>query len=62
MQNNTLRGGNKETVYAVFRVYNLGQENMGLRIYVDPEESRQCSELDFAPETWSVVPGVTKQS
>lgn len=47
---------NHTTLYVVFRVYHLGRDNMGLRIYMDPEKLRLDEQLDFTAETWSVVP------
>ncbi len=55
MKDCTLSAENRDTIYVVFRVYNLGQDNMGLRIYLDPA-ALEASELDFTAETWSVVP------
>ncbi|KAK8038631.1 hypothetical protein PG993_007042 [Apiospora rasikravindrae] len=56
MQENTTTMGNRDTIYVIFRVYNLGCENMGLRIYLDPEELRVSERLKFTAESWSVVP------
>jgi hypothetical protein len=59
MKNNT-KGSegaeNLETIYAIFRVYNLGQDNMGVRIYLDPESLRLAGRLRFTAEQWSAVP------
>ena len=57
MEDNTLRGGNRDSVYGVFRVYNLGQADMDLKIYIDPEDLRETNSLNFTAENWSVVPG-----
>ncbi|KAI1421444.1 hypothetical protein F5Y12DRAFT_767727 [Xylaria sp. FL1777] len=46
------------TIYVIFRVYWLGQENMGLAIYLDPESLRRSGHLKFQSELWSVVPGI----
>ena len=46
---------NFETVYVVFRVFNLGNDKIGLRILVDPESMRLQDELSFTAESWSVV-------
>lgn len=46
-------------VYVIFRVYNLGQDSVGLKILLDPEDMRQRGELAFTPKTWSVVPSAT---
>ncbi len=45
------------TIYVIFRVYWLGQEDMGLAIYLDPESLRRSGHLKFQSELWSVVPG-----
>ena len=45
-------------VYVIFRVYNLGQDKMGLKVYVDPETHRSQGKLLFTGNEWSVVPGV----
>ncbi len=52
-----ITGENTESIYTVFRVYNLGQGGMGLKIYVDPETLRLNEELEFTSEgPWSVIP------
>ncbi|KAI1342846.1 hypothetical protein F5Y15DRAFT_412522 [Xylariaceae sp. FL0016] len=56
MQENTLTEANTIIIYVIFRVYNLGQDNMGLRIYLDPESLRLSGHLDFTTEQWSIVP------
>lgn len=38
MRENSNDNGNRETVYIIFRVLNLGTDNTGLRILVDPEK------------------------
>jgi len=53
MQDHSIASGCTSAIYVIFRVYNLGQDNMGLKIYLDPETSRQ---LEFTAQTWSVVP------
>jgi hypothetical protein len=45
-------------IYVVFRVYYLGKESMGLKIYVDPESLRQEERLIFSPESYSVYPSL----
>lgn len=44
------------TIYVIFRVYNLGKDNMSLRIYVDPDALRRQDVLRFTPESYSVTP------
>ncbi|KAI1327062.1 hypothetical protein F5Y16DRAFT_421235 [Xylariaceae sp. FL0255] len=58
MQGNTNWPDNANgNIYVIFRVYSLGQDNMGLEIYVDPEALRRTDQLKFRSELWSVVPG-----
>jgi hypothetical protein len=45
-------------IYVVFRVYYLGKESMGLKMYVDPESLRQEQRLVFSPESYSVYPSL----
>ena len=45
-------------IYLIIRVFNLGKDSMGLRVYFDPESLRKSGELVFTEESWSVVPGV----
>ncbi|KAL4806048.1 hypothetical protein BDV18DRAFT_160118 [Aspergillus unguis] len=45
-------------VYVIFRVHHLGQRNMGLQVYVDPESLRRDGRLVFQSESYSVRPGV----
>ncbi|KAI0182894.1 hypothetical protein EV127DRAFT_40641 [Xylaria flabelliformis] len=56
MQDNTNETENTSTIYVIFRVYWLGQENMGLEIYLDPESLRRSGQLKFQGELWTVVP------
>jgi hypothetical protein len=49
--------GGDDKIYALFRVFNLGQQNMGLKIYIDPEEQRRLGILRFAADQYVVTPG-----
>ncbi|KAK4077822.1 uncharacterized protein Triagg1_3516 [Trichoderma aggressivum f. europaeum] len=49
--------GKEDSVYIIMRVFNVGNGNIGLRVYVDPAELEAEKELLFTAETWSVVPG-----
>ncbi|KAK0758152.1 hypothetical protein N5P37_009453 [Trichoderma harzianum] len=49
--------GKEDSVYIIMRVFNVGNGNIGLRLYVDPAELEAKEELLFTAETWSVVPG-----
>lgn len=62
MRGNTLTAGNTTKIYAIFRVYYLGQDNMGLKVYLDPESLRLSGQLKFTAETWSVVPNEADQN
>jgi hypothetical protein len=48
---------NTQRIYVIIRVFNLGKDNMGMRIYVDPEAMRRTGQLEFTAESWSVIPG-----
>ncbi len=56
MKDSVLSPDNDHTIYAIFRVYSLGRDGMGLRVYLDPETLRVSGQLEFTSETWSVVP------
>lgn len=57
MRNCKITPENHDVIYTVFRVYNLGQGRMGLRIYLDPETLRLKEDLEFSSEgPWSVIP------
>lgn len=45
--------GSTSVIYVIFRVYNLGQDDIGLKIYFDPGTSGQ---LEFRAQTWSIIP------
>jgi len=51
-------GNNRQDeIYTIFRVFNLGKESTGLRIYIDPEEQRRVGKLKFTTNKYAVVPG-----
>lgn len=56
MSNGETQSDNMDMVYVIFRVYNLGQQGMRMKVYVDPEMMRVREELLFTAEGWSVVP------
>ncbi|KAL7624644.1 hypothetical protein AAE478_006214 [Parahypoxylon ruwenzoriense] len=56
MRDNVLTADNTNRIYVIFRVYYLGQDNMGLKVYLDPESLRLSGQLSFTAETLSVVP------
>lgn len=43
-------------IYMVFRVSDLVQGKIGLKIYLDPEEHRTKERLSFNVDTWAVTP------
>ena len=45
-------------IYIIARVFNLGQDNMGMRLYVDPASMKYSRELIFQPNSYVVTPGV----
>jgi hypothetical protein len=48
---------NQASVYVIIRVYNLGRDSVGMKVYVNPGLMEVRGELVFRTETWSVVPG-----
>ena len=46
-------------VYIILRVFNLDTDGIDMRLYVDPA-SMQGKELEFTPESYSVVPRLGK--
>lgn len=45
-----------DAIYIIFRVFNIGTDSVGMKVYVDPERMRR-RHLVFTAETWSIVPG-----
>lgn len=45
-------------IYIILRVFNLGQDNIGMRLYVDPMTMRREGHLLFEPSSYIVTPGV----
>jgi hypothetical protein len=41
---------NQDTIYIIFRVFNLNNDDVSLKIYVDPERLRRTGQLMF---TWN---------
>lgn len=39
--NATAAAGVSQTVYVIFRVFNLGKPDIGVRVYLDPDSLRQ---------------------
>lgn len=48
----------RSEVYMILRVFWLDSNNIGMRVYLDPEQMRQEGGLIFTGETWSITPGV----
>lgn len=60
MRNNVISDGAvRDVIYVIFRVYNLGSNDMGVKVYLDPETLRLSEQLSFTADTWSVVPGLS---
>ena len=47
----------RSEVYMIVRVFDIESSKLGVSVYLDPEKTRPDGELEFAGETWSVVPG-----
>lgn len=62
MRDNVLTADNTNKIYVIFRVYNLGQDNVGVKVYLDQESLRISGQLKFTAETWSVVPTEVNQN
>lgn len=43
-------------VYIILRVFNLGQDDIGLRTYGDPATLERTGKLVFETDTYSVFP------
>lgn len=43
-------------IYAIIRVYNLGKNDMDLRIYLDPKTWEIRGDLDFSADPYIVIP------
>lgn len=50
------RGRSVPNVYIIFRVFNLGRNNLGVKLYVDPEAHRLRGDLVFESQSWTVRP------
>ncbi|KAL3421238.1 ino80 chromatin remodeling complex protein [Phlyctema vagabunda] len=51
-------GRSAPNVYIIFRVFNLGRNNLSVKLYVDPEAHRLRGDLIFESQTWTVRPRV----
>jgi hypothetical protein len=47
----------QSTIYALFRVFNLGRSSMGPKIYIDPAEQKRFGKLIFTAEKYAVPGG-----
>lgn len=45
------------SMYVIFRVFNMTKDSIGVRIYVNPDQMREEEELVFKVDAWSVTPG-----
>ena len=43
-----------DEIYLILRVYKLGQEDMGMRIPLDPATMKDAGHLIFEPESYTV--------
>ena len=43
-------------VYIILRVFNLNNDDIDMRLYVDPAGMEERRDLIFTPEPYSVVP------
>jgi len=46
-----------ESIYMIFRVFNMGNSSIGTRIYMDPARMEQEGLLKFTSDRWTVTPG-----
>ena len=46
-----------ESVYMIFRVFNMGNNSIGVRIYMDPARMEREGRLRFSADRWTVTPG-----
>lgn len=53
----THSGANGAKIYMVARVFNVNSNNIGIKVYVDPERLRLSGGLLFRKDKYSVVPG-----
>lgn len=49
-------------IYIVMRVFNMGQDDVGLRLYVDPATMEREGRLGFETGQYVVMPGATMQA
>jgi hypothetical protein len=47
---------NKLEVYIIFRVFNLEKNNIGVKLYINPETAENRGELEFQVDKWVVKP------
>lgn len=48
---------NNESLYMIFRVFNMGKKSIGVRIYMNPDQMRLEGRLRFTADRWTVTPG-----
>ena len=46
-------------IYIIMRVFNLGKDNVGLKLYVDPSTMEREGTLKFEPDHYIVTPGTS---
>jgi hypothetical protein len=47
-----------QSLYMIFRVFNMTSGSIGARIYVDPDRMRREGLLKFSADKWTVTPSV----
>jgi len=43
-----------KTVYIIFRVFNMFNDKINVKLYIDPAELERQGELDFLTDTYTV--------
>ena len=49
-------------IYIIMRVFNMGQNNIGMRLYIDPATMELERKLKFEPDHYVVTPGPTVEA
>ncbi|KAH8698523.1 hypothetical protein BGW36DRAFT_376264 [Talaromyces proteolyticus] len=58
--NGHMGSGQTDSIYVIFRVFDVGKDSMEMKVYVDPETMRERAELLFTAKTWSILPGYSQ--
>lgn len=46
----------RSCVYMLLRVSHIADQGIGMQVYLDPEQLRLNDDLQFTPESYTVVP------